>query len=210
MNTNLVSLILAGALVIAASADATIMTYDTSSIEYSAGTGDNSATIVIDFDENNYFLFEFNWADGADHTGWDALTALDTEINVAGSDLDISAIDYGGGWFVTDFAYTGGQKFDYVGVFDDINPIDTGWGYHGSTDNLNWAFNAPVADRVLTDGDFDSWVWTNSAPEGGSPYWGYQFRGPGETPVPEPVTIALFGFGGLIVLNKKRRSGRGK
>jgi len=64
---NLISLVLFAC----AAAHGEIYTGD---IEYTAGAGANEATIAVDFDFGNSFLFSFQW-DGA-ATGWDALDAL--------------------------------------------------------------------------------------------------------------------------------------
>ncbi len=86
---------------IAAAADGA--TY-TGSTEYTAGGGTNEATIVIDFDFGNSFLFGYYW-DG-DATGWDALDALD-----AGAlDVDATWYELYQSHFINDFDYPGGVE----------------------------------------------------------------------------------------------------
>lgn len=161
--------------VIASSAGA--LTYS-GGIEYIAG---NEATVAVDFDFDNSFLFTYKW-DG-EATGWVALSAIDQ----AGA-LDVVATDYGEmGMFVNDLAYPGGQKFDYgEGVY-------AGWAYYGSSDGVTWSLNQGVSFRSLSNGDWDSWVWTNY-----DEFWN-PVRAPGEQPIPEPTTIALLGLGGLLL-----------
>ena len=176
---NLTSLIIV--LTVCAAAPAAIYTGD---VEYTAGTGSNEATIAIDFDFDNSFLFSFKW-DGA-ATGWDALAALDPGA------LDVFSTDYEFGMFVEDFDYSGGEEYDYGdGVY-------AGWGYYNSTDNETWSLDpAGVSFRNLSNGDWDSWVWTNFDES-----W-MPVRTPGAAPVPEPATMLLFAVAGLLL--RKRR-----
>jgi len=175
---NLISLIIV--LVVCAGARGEIYT---GGIEYATGAGGNEATIAIDFDFDSSFLFSFQW-DGA-ATGWDALAAID-----AAGALDVFATDFGEwGMFVDDFDYEGGTEYDYgEGVFF------AGWAYYNSTDNEIWSLDpAGVSFRDLSDGDWDSWVWTNYDES-----W-LAIRSPGAAPVPEPATMLLFAAGGLLL-----------
>lgn len=161
-------------------------TYMTDSIEYSAGTGANTATLVVDFDLDNYFVFTYSWDGTA--TGWDAMSALMSE-----TDLYIDYTDWGPPWgvFVSDLDYPTGVEYDY-GASANI-----GWAYYGSLDNETWAGNDGVSARQLTDGAFDSWVWTNYPAD-----WSAPIRQPGQAPVPEPATFALLAVGGLLLRRK--------
>jgi hypothetical protein len=157
----------------------------TGSVEYTAGSGSNQATIAIDFDFGNSFLFNYQW-DGI-ATGWDALAAI----------ADAGTLGVNAGWsnvyqshFVSGFDYAGGLEYDYGSAY-------AGWAYYGSTDNENWSMNLGVDVRTLENDCYDSWVWTNY-----DEYWA-PVRTPGAA-IPEPMTITLLGFGGLLFSRKRK------
>jgi hypothetical protein len=152
-------------------------------VEYSAGSGANQATIVVDFDFDNSFLFTYRW--DSDATGWDALSSID----LAGA-LDIDSTDYGSGWgvFVSDFDYPDGVEYDYGAG------ANVGWAYYIG-DNESWSLSGTgVSFRNLADGGWDSWVWTNYSED-----WMITYRGPGGVPVPEPATLGLLALGALAL-----------
>lgn len=177
-SVRLVSLILVTVIAAAACAG----TY-AGGLEYTVGSGSNEATIVVDFDASESFLFSYKWDGTA--TAWDALDWIDQ----AGA-LVISSIDYGGsfGVFVSDFDYPGGSEYDYGAG------VNTGWAYYISSDNLNWSVSMEgVSTRSLTNGIWESWVWSNYPAD-----WSAPIRTPGARPIPEPCTIMLLGLGGVF------------
>ena len=174
------------------------LTYQGVGVDYWAGSGSNEATIAVDFDLDESFLFGYRW-DPCDPctsfvTGWDALSAIDN----AGA-LDVTSIYWPGwGMAVDDLAYPGGDKFVY-GTNES-----TGWGYYGSSDGATWALQDGASLRLLNDGDWDCWVWTSFDLTS----WPPLMRAPGEEPVavPEPSVVGLFLLGTATL--RMRRWGR--
>ena len=171
-------------------------TYLTDTIEYTAGTGSKTATIIVDFDFENYFVFEYAWDDLAvtgdeTATGWDALYTLHQESDLFMEYTDYTSINWG--MYVDDLQYPDGEKYNY---FDDGS---LGWAYFLSADNQNWIQDATVYFRELTDGGFDAWVWTNHDMDN---YWA-PIRQPGQVPIPEPATLMLLALGGYVLSRKR-------
>lgn len=152
--------------------------------EYSAGSGSNTAYIAVDFDYGNAFVFEYKY-DGS-KTGWDALQAIAN----AGV-LDIAYKTYSFGPMVTDLAYPGGVKINYSDPY-------AGWAYFISHNGESWSSPwVGASGRSLANGAWDSWVWTDWAPDYSAS------RQPGSLPVPEPATMAILGLGMVLAVRKK-------
>lgn len=158
----------------------------TQSPEAIVGSGANSATIAVDFDVDNSFIFTYQW-DGI-ATGHDALMAIVDDISA-----NLEAVTAFGGTFLVDLIYPGGVKYDY-GI------DNTGWVYYTSEDGTNWDYSmVGFIDRDLTDNCWDSWTWSNFSSD-----WMETYRTPGAVPTaaPEPATLALFGLGAFLFRRK--------
>jgi hypothetical protein len=148
--------------------------------EYSAGTGANSATLVVDFGTGSR-AFEYHW-DGA-ATSWDALHAVD----LAGDLTVTSMMDPAWGAFVSRIRYPEASAYDY-------GMAATGWTYFVSGNGSDWsALGVGPSFSPVSNGDWNVWVWSNYDDN-----WNV-IRNPGEAPVPEPLTLAFLGLGGLLI-----------
>jgi len=176
-------------------------TYDISTVDlnYSEGAAYTS-TIIIDFG-TDYCVISYSWDDsvnaGAGVTTFDALKAMD----LASDDFLMDYTDFGWGIMVNDFSYTGLEKYDYLANGDQTNFYY--WAYY-TGDNAQWSESWDgVSGNYLSDGSFDSLVWTNCYGE----YPNSLIRRPGQIPVcyqvvPEPAVIALLAFGSILIRKK--------
>jgi hypothetical protein len=155
---------------------------------YSVGQGANTATLAVDFG-TRVVVFQYAW-DGA-ATGWDALVAVDAAGDLSVRSTDYTAWDWG--MFVKDIAYPGAAKFDY-------GTANRGWAYFNSENGSVWSeFGASCYYRPLSNGSWDCWLWSNYDSN-----W-MTMRTPGQAAIPEPVTLALLGLGGLMLNRSKSR-----
>jgi len=149
-------------------------------VEYWAGTGSNEAIVVIDFGVDSYG-FGYKWDTGTRY-GKDLMDAVDA----AGS-LDYTET----GGFLNTISYD-----SYSNVGQNGWPTDW-WAYFTSSDGENWETSGVgFATRELSNSSWDGWAHqtTDAWPPAHLPM----------TPIPEPVTIALLGLGGLLLAGRRR------
>jgi hypothetical protein len=137
------------------------------------GTGVNSADVYIEWADG--FIAEFSVNFGADEL--DSTTGIGLfDIIEAETLLVTVRDDFGFGVFVDGISYEGHSDVGYGGGED-------WWHYWIKNDGMaDWA--APslgAVDRVVYNGDSDGWIYGRAGA------------------VPEPMTIALLGLGGLFV-----------
>jgi hypothetical protein len=161
---------------------------------YSAGTGTNAATVALDFDYNQSFLFTYHWEDGTEATVWNAIHEVDLAGNGLAKDVSVVATDYGSwGMYVNSIAYPDGVAHDYG---DDYS---VGWVYYLSNDNDYWTNpQGGCSVDTVTNGGWVSWVWTNSDSN-----W-TPLRGPGGMATPEPLTFLTI-LAGIIGIYGRRK-----
>ena len=146
-------------------------------VEYWGGSGSNEAIVVIDFDATggDSYTFGFKWDSSA--TGYDAIDTI-----AAAGALSFDATYYSGmGYSIDNFYYDG-----------ESGNVSYYWSYWLSEDGTDWTMSGVGASgRVLSNGSWDGWYnnFSGTAPR---------------TPIPEPMTVALLGLGGLLLLKRRR------
>lgn len=167
------TLVLAG--VVAASTPATALP-----IEATVGSGANTASILIEFQDGAAFLFEVLFA-SVSISGIDAISELDASLG----SFDVVLVDFGAfGFSVDGISYGAHSDVGYGGG-------ELYWHYWTKeAENDPWSFSEVGASfRQLGDGSFDGWKYEALAP------------------VPEPGTAVLVSIG-LLGLGWKRRRER--
>jgi hypothetical protein len=145
-------------------------------VDYWTGAGSNEAIVVIDFGVDSY-AFGYRWESGTKY-GKDLMDAV----------ANAGLLDYTEtGGFLNTISYS-----SYSNIGQDGWPDDW-WSYFISGDGESWdvSWDEGFATRVLSDGVWDGWAHQSSDdwPPAHSP----------TTPIPEPMTIALLGLGGLLL-----------
>ena len=124
-------------------------------IEARVGSGDSMASVVVQFDGGDKYLFEVRFESSVTTTGLDLMKTLDAEV----VGFDIALLDFGFGEFVDGVSYMGHDNSGFV-------PPDGWWHYWtGDAANGEWTESQVGAgDRVVSDGDWDGWRWGSAAP----------------------------------------------
>jgi len=151
-------------------------------VEYTAGEGENTSYLVVDFGATGggAFGFAYNWSFSA--TGLDMLQAIDV-----GGPLEVQLDDSDFGQFVVNFSFN-----------DDLGDPGAFWAYHTAEPEdidpgVDWTFSSiGIEDRVLQDGSLDGW------------YNGFDGIEP-DVPtvvIPAPASIGLLG---MVFITRRRR-----
>lgn len=149
-------------------------------IEAQVGSGPDLATIVLEFSDGATFGFEVLFDDAVPTSGIDVMQVLEAEL----PDFSLVLLDFGFGLFIDGIAYAGHADSGFGGGEDF-------WHYWTRESASESWLSAQVgaADRLVTDGAWDGWVYGDALP-----------------PVPEPGTGVLLGLG--VALATRRRRGR--
>jgi hypothetical protein len=170
--------------------------FDDVIVEYWAGTGDDQALLIIDFDENstaNSFAFGyyFNAAEGK--TGEDMINAI-----ADAGDLDVTASGTGVTFFLQDFAYLGNER--------GLNSTGEFWAYYVEDGDPLTSWTLPefgAGTNDLSDKSWDGW----SIPFGGEPDF-LPPPPPDIRVVPIPGAVWLLGSGLVGLVGFRRRMKR--
>ncbi|MSQ91150.1 MAG: hypothetical protein EXS01_07145 [Phycisphaerales bacterium] len=150
---------------------------------FSVGAGANSASIQIDQEDGDGYLFTVSW-DAAGYTSWDALLEIDSSLDSFAMTYDT----YSWGVFLTGLTIDGDTDFGT----GDLWPLENYW-HFWVKDSGAWdqaAFGA--SDRPLFHGASDAWTFGSPTPPQG---------------VPAPGALAL-SLSLLPVFRGRRRSDR--
>ena len=151
--------------------------------DFDIGIGANLASIQIDQEDGDGYLFYVRW-DSANYTSWDALVDIDAALPTFSMTYDT----YSWGIFLTGITIGGDTNYGQ----GDLWPIENYW-HLWLQDTGSWdqaAFGA--SDRVLFNGASDAWVFGSSiVPQS----------------VPAPGAITLFS---IAVCPRRRRSNHTK
>lgn len=179
-------------------------------VEYWTGSGDNEALLVVDWNESGIeavgYAFGFRWDGTA--TGRDMLNAVnstsrffevaDDSLLSGSGDTIVYGLGYdvdgdGGSFVATAAGVETGYATDSDDVYSEGWMVNGFWAYNQSTDGTTWGYGGSgVVERVLADGDWDGFSFSAASN-------GWYGGDPTAPIVPEPVTIALLGLGGLMV-----------
>ncbi len=175
-----VSFVLLAIALFGGSAAATLITYDsqTVDIEGTVGTGTSQTMIVIDWESGitASHAWLYNWNTSA--VVADALDAIKTAY---------ASFDWSQSAFV--------QYINYDDGSENHQTVNTGWLSFWNKDTGSWATNANgVYEQNLTNGG-----WSGAIADD-YPDWGDV---PPTVPTPEPATLMLVGLGALAVRRKK-------
>ena len=163
-------------LVVVLSACCTVMSSLANAEEFTAGTGQNSAGLYVEWNDGYIAQFQVRF----DSPSVSGLNLLD--IVEASTGLTTVRKNFGFGDFIDGISFNGHSNIGYGG--------DANWWHYwiknsGQTDWMSPAFGA--SDRVVYNGDNDGWIYGR------------------DTAVPEPVSIVLLGLGGLILSRCRRQ-----
>lgn len=144
--------------------------------EFTVGTGQNDAGLYIEWNDGYIAQFQVRF-DSPSVTGIGLFDIVE-----ASTGLTTVRQQFGSDIFIDGISFNGHSNIGYGGGAD-------WWHYWtkdiGQADWMSPAFGA--SDRVVYNGDSDGWIYGRD----------------GE-PVPEPVSIALFGLGGLLLSRCRR------
>ncbi len=125
---------------------------------YEIGIGTHTASIQIDQEDGDAYLFNVHWSGGS-YTSWQAM--LDADAALEGLSLQYDT--YSWGVFLTGVTIDGDTDFG----FGDLWPIENYW-HFWLHDTAEWEMASfGATERALFDGARDAWVFGSPiAPQG--------------------------------------------
>ncbi|MSR19317.1 MAG: hypothetical protein EXS00_09215 [Phycisphaerales bacterium] len=140
--------------------------------EYETGSGSNTSTVQVDFQNGNGYLLTHHWNDsGID--GWDAIVAIDIAIESMSLQYEV----YSWGAYLTGITMASDHDF---GNGDRWPAVENYWHYW-NRDSGAWEQSwVGASDDALFNGSWDAWVF-------GSP------AAPQAVPAPGVLALAVAG-----------------
>ncbi len=143
--------------------------------EFTVGSGQNIAGLYIEWNDSYIAQFTVRF-DSPSITGLNLFDIVE-----AGLGLTTVRETYGTSVFIGGISFNGHSDIGYGGG-------ENWWHQWIKNGQAAWDWGSGVSERVLNDGDSDGWIYGRAG-----------------APVPEPVSIVLFGLGGLILSRSRRQ-----
>ncbi len=147
------------------------------------GSGVNTAGVYIEWPDGFVAEFEINFGQTASDTitGADLMLTLDNELESFIFEYTNWGSEEEPSLFIDGIGYSGHYNSGYDG--------GANWWHYWvkDADQTEWTmpFDYGMSGRTVGDGDMDGWIYGR------------------DTAVPEPATLVLLAFGGLILRRKK-------
>lgn len=143
--------------------------------KFTVGTGQNSAGLYIEWSDGYIAEFAVRF-ESVSITGLNLFDMVEASLG-----LTTVRLNYGTSVFIDGISFNGHSNIGYGGG-------ENWWHQWIKNGDGNWEWGSGVSERILNNGDSDGWIYGRA----------------GE-PVPEPLSVALFGLSGLILSRCRRQ-----
>ena len=176
-------------------------------VETWVGTGSSSALLVIDFNDatdDSYFIFGYNFDGTA--TVRDMMDAIEASgvglfeadggWNNTGGESTVYGLGYdadgdGGSFIETEVGVETGYAVDADDYYAEGWEVSGFWLQWDSINGTDWTSAWGVESTTLSDGSWAGFCFDSD------------YSWDDEPRIPEPATMALLGFGGLVLIKRR-------